>query len=84
MDQNHPANLLNIQTEVSDLFVNTHKAVPVVVLLSFPVWAVCKEGESLLHTFEKWFGGMLLFFVAFFRLAVFAGTKEAAQIKEVR
>lgn len=41
--QNHSANLLNIQTDASDLFVNTHKAVPVVLLISFPVWVLCKE-----------------------------------------
>lgn len=81
--QNHPVKLLKIQTEVSDLFVNTHKAVPVVLLLSFPVWALWKEGESLLHKLERWFGATLLFFMAFFRLVVFAGTKRAAQIKGV-
>lgn len=54
--QNHRANLLNIQTEVSDLFVNTHKAVPVVLSLSIPAWALCKEGESLLTSLK---GGLV-------------------------
>lgn len=78
--QSYPANLLNIQTEVSDLFANPHKAVPVVLSLSIPAWALCKEGESLLHKFERWFGATLLFVMAFFRLGVFAGTKGEVQI----
>lgn len=57
-----PANLPKIQTDVSDLHVNTHKAVPTPLLLYFPARALHKQGESKLHVFARWFDARHIFF----------------------